>query len=106
MKTIISIFLLALLSGCAHGPYSQEMLPDGKTWQVDAHRLECEVKECRDKMRAAITQRGKLLCGSQPFRVITCDIRTNRYVGAKAQCLLRCGEAPASAKPEPDAFEL
>jgi hypothetical protein len=92
------VFVVLFLSACAHSLVDQDVMADGKTWKVYLHQLICEKHECSDKMKSAVTERSKIICNAQPFRVISCNIWPNRYANAKAQCMIRCGEAPASAQ--------
>lgn len=102
MKVLVLISLI--LSACAMKPFSQDLHPDGKTWTVAANDIKCpEASSCKAEVKRVITARGKLVCGAQPFRVISCDSKTGYYGGVKAHCLIRCGEAPVSADDSLDA---
>lgn len=95
-----SLVLTLALTACASKPFSQEVAPDGRTWTVNANEIACsEAAQCKAEVKRVITARGKLVCGAQPFRVISCDRKITNYGLAKAQCMLRCGEAPALSNP-------
>src|SRR5688572_8249004 len=97
MKEAILVLFFALGASCVSKEYAQDMLPDGKTWMVKAYKVPCtEAASCKSNIKAEITARGKLICGAQPFRVISCDNKNNNYGYVEAHCLLKCGERPSS----------
>lgn len=81
-------------------PYAQDMLPDGKTWMVKAYVVHCykDAIECKANVKKEITARGKLICGAQPFRVISCEMKDRQISTVAAHCLLKCGEKPVNSK--------
>jgi len=100
MKTIIvCVSILTLLTGCASGPFSQEVMADGKTWKVKAYKIEChEVAACKANIKVKMSSQGKLICGREPFRVISCNRTGQLYGNIEADCLIKCGEMPAATQ--------
>ncbi|MGE4132565.1 MAG: hypothetical protein AB7F86_13060 [Bdellovibrionales bacterium] len=97
MRILLFVFVSAYV-GCASKQFAQDMMPDGKTWMVKAYKIPCPQKfSCRDAVKSTITDRGKRICGAQPFRVMSCDMKNQYYGNIEAHCLLKCGEKPIAS---------
>lgn len=89
-----------LILSCSTKKYAQEMLPDGKTWMVKVYRVSSE-----PEMKEQVTKRGHLICGAEPFRVISCDQKRRGVNWSDVHCLIKCGEKPVLAKEKVNASQ-
>lgn len=77
------IAAVLFIVGCASSRvlYTEEMLPDGKTWRIHILEPLCNkgAEACNKRTSELIDQRARELCGKLPERVFACSIA---YVGS------------------------
>ena len=89
--------LAILVSGCASGT-SQQLLPDGNTWDVRVVNLsKCtghtSVDACVNSLEPVVSSQGERLCGKHPNRIFNCgkyQDASGGWIGVG--CYVQCNE--------------
>lgn len=87
------LVLLVCLSGCATTTYTEQMLPDGDTWEVGVSgHAACTAEPGRgcgaETLRPLLEARAKELCGKEPARMFACGVPAGSRIGLT--CKVSC----------------